>query len=274
MFTLNCRGKISVLDHPWVMGIINTTPDSFFGGSRFDSDGAVQMAEDMIQAGAHILDIGGQSTRPGSKAISANEEMDRVIPAIQAIRKRFPAQLLSIDTFHAPVAAAALAAGADIINDVSAGNIDPDIIGVAAKAKAPYVLMHMRGLPATMQQQPVYDDVVTEVFDFLSSKVSELRLAGIHDILVDPGFGFGKTISQNFELLKNLRFFQQLGCPLMVGLSRKSSICKTLNIAPEQALNGSTVLHTLALLHGAHILRVHDVREAVEAVKLVGAVYA
>jgi dihydropteroate synthase len=253
------------------MGIINTTPDSFYPGSRTNlEDEVLFRAEKMIRDGAAILDIGGQSTRPGSRQISADEELKRVLPAVVAIHKNFPEQIISVDTFYSKVAFEAVQAGASIVNDVSAGTRDVDLFSTVAKLGVPYVLMHMLGKPQTMQQSPQYKNVTHEVFDFLNFKIAELIQLGIHDIIVDAGFGFGKTASHNFQLLRELSFFQQLNKPVMVGLSRKASIYKTLGITPEEALNGSTVMHTLALQNGAHILRAHDVKEAVQAVQLYG----
>ena len=270
MFTLNCKGKLIILKQPLVMGILNMTPDSFFAGSRFNAeDELLFRAEQMISDGAGIIDIGGQSTRPGSQRIKEDEELERVIPAISAIHKRFPGALFSIDTFYAKVAKEAVAAGASIVNDVSAGSIDEAMVETVAGLGVPYVLMHMTGDPQTMQVNPLYDNVVTEVFDFLNFKIKQFNESGIKDIIVDPGFGFGKTIQHNFQLLSRLDYFSQLKKPLLIGLSRKATIYKTLNINPEDALNGTTVLNTISLLKGAHILRVHDVKEAVQAVKLV-----
>jgi dihydropteroate synthase len=270
MFTLNCKGRLIVIDKPIVMGIINTTPDSFYSGSRLANEKEVLLrAETMIQQGATILDIGGQSTRPGSEQVGAEEELRRVLPAIESIAERFPGALISIDSFYSKVVRESVMAGAHIVNDVSAGSIDEALLPTVAALKAPYVLMHMKGHPQTMQLNPSYDNVVTEVFDSLNFKISELIKSGINDIIIDPGFGFGKTATHNFKLLKELPFFTQLNKPLLVGLSRKATVYKTLGIKPGEALNGTTVLHTIALLNGAHILRVHDVREAMEAVKLV-----
>jgi dihydropteroate synthase len=270
MFTLNCKGRLLVIDDAIVMGIINTTPDSFFQGSRTaKTDDVLFRADKMLNDGAAILDVGGQSTRPGSKQVGAAEELRRVIPAIEAIVKKFPDAVISIDTFYASVLKEAVAAGAGIANDVSAGSIDEELIPTVAQLKIPYVLMHMKGHPQTMQLNPTYQNVVTEVFDSLNFKMAELIKAGISDIIIDPGFGFGKTFQHNFHLLKNLSYFRQLQKPLMVGLSRKATVYKTLKATAEQALNGTTVLHTIALLNGANILRVHDVKEAVEAIKLV-----
>jgi dihydropteroate synthase len=270
MFTLNCKGRLMVIDKPIVMGIINTTPDSFYSGSRSANEKEVLLrAETMIEQGATILDIGGQSTRPGSEQVGAEEELRRVLPAIESIAERFPDALISIDSFYSKVVRESVMAGAHIVNDVSAGSIDEALLPTVAALKAPYVLMHMKGHPQTMQLNPSYDNVVTEVFDSLNFKISELIKSGINDIIIDPGFGFGKTATHNFKLLKELPFFTQLNKPLLVGLSRKATVYKTLGIKPGEALNGTTVLHTIALLNGAHILRVHDVREAMEAVKLV-----
>jgi len=270
MFTLNCKGRLLVFDTPIVMGIINTTPDSFYPGSRAAAtDEILKKADRMIREGAAILDIGGQSTRPGSSQVNESEELSRVLPAIEAIHERFPEMVLSIDTFYAAVASAAVDAGATIVNDVSAGGIDKEMFATVARLKVPYVLMHMKGHPQTMQQQPAYANVVLEVFDFLNAKIAELQACGVNDIIVDPGFGFGKTIDHNFHLLKELSWFGKLGKPLMTGLSRKATVYKTLGISPGEALNGTTVLHTIALLNGATILRVHDVKEACQAISLV-----
>ncbi|MBC7903540.1 MAG: dihydropteroate synthase [Gemmatimonadaceae bacterium] len=270
MFTLNCKGRLLVIDRPVIMGIINTTPDSFFSGSRKTvEDELIAHAEKMIADGASILDLGGQSTRPGSVRISADEESARVIPAIRTISSRFPETILSIDSFYASVASDAVDAGASIINDISAGTFDSAMIGTAAALKTPYVCMHMKGIPANMQEKPVYENVLTDVFDFLSAKVAECRTAGISDVIIDPGFGFGKSIADNFILLQNLAAFQILDCPILLGLSRKGSIYKTLNVEPSEALNGTTVANTVGLLNGASILRVHDVKEAVQAVQLI-----
>lgn len=272
MYSLNCKGRLLVIDEPVVMGIINTTPDSFYEGSRANAVTQIlSRAEKMIHDGATILDIGGQSTRPGSEQFTAEEELKRVLPAIEAVHKKFPEQILSIDTFYAKVAKEAVQAGACIVNDVSAGSIDHALLQTVAELKVPYVLMHMKGHPETMQQYPAYENVITEVFDFLSFRISGLVKNGIHDIIIDPGFGFGKTIEHNFQLLKHLSFFKNLERPVLCGLSRKATVYKTLGITAAEALNGTTALHTIALLNGAGILRVHDVKEAVEAIKLVKA---
>lgn len=269
MFTLNCKGRLLVVDKPLVMGIINVTPDSFYSGSRQENTyAALRQAEQMLKDGATILDIGGQSTRPGSGKLTADEELQRVITPIEAIHKNFPEAYISIDTYYSEVAAIAVAGGAVIVNDISAGSIDISMIDTIAGLNVPYVLMHMQGTPQTMQQQASYTNVTNEVLDFLVKKTIELRKSGITDIIIDPGFGFGKTAAHNFELLRNLIVFSQLNCPVLLGISRKSSIYKTLGITADEALNGTTVLNTIGLMNGASILRVHDVKEAVEAVKL------
>ena len=272
MFTLNCKGRLLVVDKPLVMGIINTTPDSFYSESRQENlDTVLAKAEIMIEEGATILDVGGQSTRPGSEKLTEEEEIKRVIDPIAAINKSFPEIVISIDTYYSNVAKMAVEAGASVVNDISAGSIDSKMIRTVAALKVPYVLMHMQGTPQTMQQQPMYENVTREVLDFLIKKVNDLHHSGITDIIVDPGFGFGKTIAHNFELLRNLPVFKMLNCPLLLGISRKSTIYKTLGTTTEKSLNGTTVLHTIGLLNGASILRVHDVREAMEAIKLVDA---
>jgi dihydropteroate synthase len=269
MFTLNCKGRLLVVDKPLVMGIINTTPDSFYEGSRFMGDaGILKQAEKMLAEGADILDIGGQSTRPRSEQVPVEEELQRVIPAIESLHFNFPQAVISIDTYQSKVAAAAVAAGASIINDISAGSLDKAMLTTAGSLQVPYVCMHMKGTPASMQQKPEYESVTREVLDFFIQKIALCKQAGITDIIIDPGFGFGKTIQHNFELLKNLAVFKMLEYPLLLGISRKSTIYKTLGITAEEAMNGTTVLNTVGILNGANILRVHDVKEAREAVLL------
>ena len=269
MLTLNCKGKLIVLDQPLIMGVVNITQDSFYPGSRFQNQDAIAAeVEKMRKAGAAIIDIGGQSTRPGSERHSADQEMQRTLPIVEMLSNRYPDLLVSIDTYHASVATAAVAAGAAIINDISAGEMDPDMLQTVAALGVPYVCMHMRGVPETMHLDTHYDGIVTEVLDFFIRKIQECRLAGIKDVIVDPGFGFGKGIGDNFSLLKGLPVLQMLSKPILVGLSRKSTVYKTLQTAPDNALNGTTVLNTIALQNGAMLLRVHDVREAREAVIL------
>jgi dihydropteroate synthase len=272
MFTLNCNGRLLVAGSPLVMGIINTTPDSFYSNSRFSGvDAVLAQTEKMIRDGADIVDIGGQSTRPGSIPVDAEEELQRVIDSIEAVHKNFPDAFISIDTYYSLVAKTAVNAGASIINDISAGRMDENMIPAVAALQVPYVLMHMKGTPLTMQQNPHYDNVTREVLDFFIHQTALLRQAGIKDIIIDPGLGFGKTIQHNFELLRNLMVFEMIDCPLLLGISRKSTIYRTLNNSPEDALNGTTVLNTVGLLNGADIIRVHDVKEAKEAVILLNA---
>lgn len=272
MFTLNCRGRLLVVDKPLVMGIINITPDSFYAGSRRqDTDAVLRTAEQMIRDGATILDIGGQSTRPGSEKLSAAEEWQRVGGAIEELHRHFPGTFLSVDTFYASVARQAVEAGASIVNDISAGSLDPDMHATVADMKVPYVLMHMKGTPQNMQAEARYEDVVTEVFDFLKEQQAALRRKGITDIIIDPGIGFSKTAEHNFRLLRSLRVFTLLGSPLLLGLSRKSMIYKTLGTTAAEALNGTIALNAIGLANGATILRVHDVKEAMDTIRLLEA---
>jgi len=269
MLSINCKGKLISFEQSKVMGIINVTPDSFYTGSRKrELDAVVQTAGKMLEEGATFIDIGGQSTRPGSERVSASEEGDRVIYAVEAIQHAFPNALISIDSFYSEVVRAAVQAGAAIVNDVSACSIDPELAPTVAYLQVPYVLMHMKGDLKTMQLNPVYDNVVLEVFDDLNKKMAMLIQNGIKDIIIDPGFGFGKTIAHNLQLLSGLSYFKQLGKPILVGLSRKATIYKSLQITPEEALNGTTVINTISLMNGAHILRVHDVKAAMEAIRL------
>lgn len=271
MHTLNCKGRLLVVDKPLVMGIINVTPDSFYAGSRYREQDILKQAERMIADGASILDIGGQSTRPDSERIPVEEELKRVTGPIQAIHERFPDTVISIDTFYARVAAEAVAAGAAIVNDVSAGSIDETMLNIVADLGVPYVLMHMKGTLETMKQAMQYEHLTREVLDFFIQHTARCRQAGIKDIILDPGFGFGKNAAQNLELLKQLPALSMLSLPILIGLSRKTTVWKTLGITADEALNGTTVLNTIGLQNGAHILRVHDVKEAMEAVKLWGA---
>ena len=268
MYSLNCKGRLLSLEHPIVMGVLNITPDSFYAGSRIRSrDELLAQADRMLQEGAAILDLGGLSSRPGAQEISVDDELERVVPAIQAVSEYFPQAFISVDSYRYEVAKAALDAGAVLINDVGASESD-SLVKLAATEGVPYVCMHMRGKPGNMQQLTVYDDLVTEVLDYFIRRKTDCRRMGVKDLIIDPGFGFAKTIAQNFLLLKNLSILNILDLPLMVGLSRKSTIYHTLGIQPEDALNGTTVLHTLALGQGARILRAHDVKEAVETIRL------
>ena len=269
MFTLNCKGRLLLIDRPVVMGIINATPDSFYSGSRQQSvDEALQKAEMMLREGATLLDIGGQSTRPGSASLNEEEELKRVLPAIEAIHQQFPDCFISIDTYYSKVAREAVAHGASLVNDISGGSFDTAMPATVASLQVPYICMHVKGTGETMHENPAYDNITQEVLDYFIRKIAAFADAGISDIIIDPGFGFSKNSAHNFELLKNLEVFQILKKPLLLGISRKSTIYKTLGITPKEALNGSTVLHTAGLLKGASILRVHDVKEAMEAVIL------
>jgi dihydropteroate synthase len=251
------------------MGILNATPDSFYTKGRDSStDGLLRNAERMLNEGATLLDIGGATTKPGADIIDASEELSRVIPAIEAIAKEFPDAWLSIDTYNAATAREAVGAGVSIINDVSAGSLDGNMLQTVADLKLPYIAMHMLGTPKTMQQNPTYTNVVTEVRSYLVEICDRCQQAGITDVIIDPGFGFGKTVEHNFELLNHLHTFRMLGRPVLAGISRKSMVCRTLGVSPEAALNGTTALHMVALQQGASILRVHDVKEAMEVVRL------
>lgn len=267
---LKFRNRLFDLSEPLVMGILNATPDSFFDGGKYpDTYTFMRQAEKMLHDGAALLDVGGASTRPGAADVPEDEELRRVLPLVQTLRKEFPEALLSIDTWRTGVARAAVEAGADMVNDVSAGRFDTGFSETVAALRVPYVLMHSSGKPHVMQQQTDYDDVVTEVLDFFIEHTARLRVLGITDIILDPGFGFGKTVEQNYMLLQNLHVFRQVtGLPVLAGLSRKSMICKVLRVPPAGALNGTTALHVIALQQGASILRVHDVREAAEVIKL------
>ncbi|RRB07182.1 dihydropteroate synthase [Larkinella rosea] len=267
--TLNLRGNVLDLATPVVMGILNVTADSFYAESRVQSvDQAVDQAGIMILEGASVLDIGGYSTRPGAIDIDSEAEANRVLPIFEALVRAFPDFALSVDTFRASVARQAVEAGAVMVNDVSGGTLDPLMFETVAQLGVPYVLMHMRGTPQTMTEHTVYQNLVPDILFEMQEQFLKLRALGQNDILIDPGFGFAKTPQQNFQLLNQLESFQSFHAPLLVGLSRKSTIWRTLNIRPEEALNGTTVLNTIALTKGAAILRVHDVREAVEAIQL------
>lgn len=268
--TINLEGKLLDLSTPKVMAIVNVTPDSFYDGGKHDKEKDLLFScEKHLNEGASLLDIGGQSTRPGSMRIGSKEELQRVIPAIASIKKSFPEALISIDTYSSEVARAAVDHGACMINDISSGQLDRNMLDCVVEMNIPYVSSHLQGNPSTMQNAPSYKDVVTDVFYELSQIKEKLFKKGFNDLIIDPGFGFGKTMDQNFSLLQNLDHFKLLKLPILVGLSRKSMIWKTLNTNPESALNGTTTLNTVALLKGANILRVHDCGEATECVKLI-----
>ena len=267
--TLNVKGKLVDLSDPIVMGIINVTPDSFYAGSRVTGmQDIVIRAGKLLEEGATILDLGGYSTRPGAEDITESEELKRIIPALEIILKNFPDAIVSIDTFRTQVAKQALNTGASIINDISGGTLNENMSNLIAEYKVPYILMHLKGTPQTMVQENKYESLIDEVIEYFVEKIALLRKKGIKDIIIDPGFGFAKNINQNYELLKKLSIFQMFELPILVGISRKSMIYRKLNISPEESLNGSVVLNTIALTKGANILRVHDVKESVEAIQL------
>ena len=271
MFSLNCKGRLLVVDKPLVMGILNITPDSFYSGSRTQTvDEVLFRAEQMLMEGAAILDLGGQSTRPGSEQLNADNELSRVIAPLEALHKRFPEAYISIDTYYAKVARYAVEAGACIVNDISGGSLDPQLIPEVAALKVPYVLMHIKGNPQTMQQQAVYADVTREVLDQLADRKAVIEKAGIRDCIIDPGFGFGKTAAHNFRLMEELPVFSLFKAPVLLGISRKSFIWKTLGTTPESddTLQGTTSLHMAGLIKGANLLRVHDVKAAAATIKL------
>ncbi len=258
-----------LLDLPKVMGILNVTPDSFFDGSRLRGEKEIlDRASSMVEQGVHLLDIGGYSSRPGADAVSEEEECSRVLPAIRLLTKHFPKTPISIDTFRSCVARQAVEEGASLVNDISGGELDPQMFETVATLGVPYILMHMRGTPQTMAALTQYDNLVKDIADYFHKKIYLLRQLGVRDLILDPGFGFAKTADQNFELLQRLRYFSIFGLPLLAGLSRKAMIWKTLNTDPAGALNGTTTLNAIALANGASLLRVHDVREAVECIAL------
>lgn len=267
--SINCGGKLLDLSEPIVMGILNVTPDSFYDGGRYENLEKIhQQVEKMVLESAKIIDIGGMSTRPGGEIISPSEELRRVLPVINNILKHFPEVFISVDTVHAAVAKEVIVAGAHIINDISGGQIDNKMFETVAELQVPYVLMHSRGTPQTMSKLNQYNDLPLEILDYFINRVGKLRELGVKDIIIDLGFGFAKSGKQNFELLKAMPSFKILDLPILAGLSRKSMIWRTLNISPDDALNGTTALNMVALQNGANILRVHDVKEAVETIKL------
>ncbi|MDB5133215.1 MAG: dihydropteroate synthase [Mucilaginibacter sp.] len=267
--TLNAGGRLIDLSSPKVMGVINLTPDSFYAGSRAQGiETALQKAEKMLNEGATFLDLGAYSSRPGADDISMQEETDRLLPVVDAMVKRFPEAILSIDTFRSQVAEAAINAGAHIINDISGGQLDGDMFATVARLKVPYILMHMKGTPQNMVHKADYTDVFAEVYDYFTEKYHQLKQLGVHDVIIDPGFGFAKKPEHGYTLMGRLQEFAILQLPVLVGISRKKMIYGQLGISADEALNGTTVLNTIALTKGANILRVHDVKEAMEAVKI------
>ena len=265
---INCNGRILSLEKPKIMAILNLTPDSFYDGGRWTDKNILNRVEEMLAEGADIIDIGAMSSKPGADFISLEQEMERLISPLKAILKEFPEIIISIDTWRSEIVKAVHLEGAHIINDISAGNLDDNLFETVASSGMPYVLMHMQGTPQNMQQKPNYEDICTELLGFFIQKLEKLRKAGIKDIVLDPGFGFGKTLDHNYELLAGLHNFKMLELPILAGVSRKSMICRLLECKPDNALNGTTALHMLCLEKGAKILRVHDVKEAAEAIKI------
>lgn len=268
--TINCKGALLDLNSPKVMGILNITPDSFYDGGMYkDEISILNQTEKMLVDGATFIDVGAYSSRPGAAEVSEEEELKRIVPVIELLIKKFPDIIISVDTFRSKVAKETISLGAAIINDISGGNLDSNMYETIAKLKVPYILMHMAGTPKTMQNNPTYEDVTKDLIYFFSEKIDQLHRLNISDIIIDVGFGFGKTIEHNFQLLRNMSLFQHLDKPILAGLSRKSMLYKPLDITAQEALNATTSANTIALLNGANILRVHDVKEAVEAVALV-----
>lgn len=270
--TINCKGKLVDLTSPKVMGILNLTPDSFFDGGKYkDEISILKQVEYMLEHGATFIDMGAYSSRPGADHVAEDEELQRMTPVIDLILKNFPDTLISIDTFRSKVAAESIEHGAAIINDIAAGNLDENMFATIAKHQVPYIMMHMKGTPQSMQKEAVYDNMVNDLRFYFSEKIRETTSKKINDVIIDPGFGFAKTTAQNYTLLNHLDMFQTFGLPILIGLSRKSMIYKVLGSSPQEALNGTTALHTVALLKGANIIRAHDVKEASECIKLVEA---
>ena len=267
--TINLNGNLMDLSTPKIMGILNVTPDSFYDGGMFDSNKKIlDHVEKMLTDGADIIDVGGYSSRPGAKEVKLKDEIKRVVPTIELIKKEFNKTTISVDTFRSEVALQAVNSGASIINDISGGDLDPNMFNCVAELNVPYIIMHMQGNPKNMQNNPLYENVIVEIIENLSKKVFKATEAGVIDVIIDPGFGFGKTIEHNYKILSELSFFKELDCPILVGLSRKSMIYKLLEEKPENVLNGTTCLNTVSILNGANILRVHDVKEAKEVIKL------
>ena len=267
--TINCKGQLIDLSTPKVMGILNVTPNSFFDGGKYKNENEIlSRVEKMLIDGATFIDLGAYSSKPSAEFVSEEEEISRIVPAIDLILKNFPETIISIDTFRAEVAKASIESGAAIINDIAAGNLDEKMFEIIAKYNVPYIMMHMRGNPQTMQTLTDYDDIVKEMVFYFSERIASARSFGINDLIIDPGFGFAKTLEQNYEVFQKMELFSVLELPMLIGISRKSMIYKTLNSNAEQALNGTTVLNTLALTKGAKILRVHDVKEAMQCVIL------
>jgi dihydropteroate synthase len=269
--TINCKGQIIDLSTPKIMGILNITPNSFYDGGKYSlENNEIAQVEKMLKEGATFIDIGAYSSKPNAEFVSEEEELNRIIPVVKTLIKEFPEALLSIDTFRSTVAQECINNGAALINDISAGSLDEKMMEVIASNNVPYIMMHLRGTPQTMQDQTNYEHIINEILTYFSDKVNKARSLGINDLIIDPGFGFAKTTDQNYEILSNLEQFKMLELPILAGVSRKSMIYKTLDTSPEEALNGTTVLNTIAITKGATIIRVHDVKEAMECVKLCG----
>ncbi|KQC31396.1 dihydropteroate synthase [Flagellimonas eckloniae] len=268
--TINCKGELIDLAAPKIMGILNLTPDSFYDGGKYKDESAIlKQVEKMISDGASFIDMGAYSSRPGAEHVPEDEELKRMLPILELILRNFPQTLTSIDTFRSKVASESIHRGAALINDISAGNLDVAMLNVIATHQVPYIMMHLKGTPQSMQKKAVYDDLLKDLLSYFSKKVSDATSLKINDVIIDPGFGFAKTTAQNYTLLSHLDLFQTFNTPILIGLSRKSMIYKILESSPKEALNGTTALHTVALLKGANLLRVHDVKEAAECVKLV-----
>lgn len=268
--TINCKGKLIDLSSPKVMGILNITPDSFYDGGRFkDEVSILNQVDKMLTEGATFIDVGAYSSRPGAKHISEQEELKRIVPVINLLIKKYPESIISVDTFRSKIAKETIHAGAAIVNDISGGNMGTKMFQTVADLQVPYILMHMLGTPQNMQQNPVYNDVIKDIISFFASKIYTLHELKLNDVIIDVGFGFGKTVNHNYQILKDLELFKILDAPILAGISRKSMLYKTLGVSAKEALNATTSANTIALLNGANILRVHDVKEAVEAVKIV-----
>jgi dihydropteroate synthase len=268
--TINCKGKLIDLSTPKVMGILNVTPDSFYDGGRFKEESSIlNQVECMLTEGATFIDVGAYSSRPGADHVSETEELQRILPIVELLMKQFPEIVLSIDTFRSEVAKQCIGAGAAMVNDISAGKLDDKMMETVGKLQVPYVMMHMKGTPKTMQQQTDYDDLLKDIIYYFSERIAEAKTHKIIDVIIDPGFGFSKTLEQNYDLLSRLELLKMIEKPMLVGVSRKSMFCKLLKTTPEHALNGTSSLNTIALLKGAKILRVHDVKEAMECVTLI-----
>lgn len=269
-YTLNCKGSLLEINKSLIMGILNVSQDSFYDGGKFiEENSMLEKVGELVRCGAQIIDIGAASSRPGAAFISEDAEREALLPAIRLVSDKFPEVCISVDTWRAKLAREAIENGAHIINDISGGELDKTMFATVARLKVPYVLMHMKGTPKEMQEMPVYTDLLKELLDFFQQRISKLHQSGVYDIIIDPGFGFGKSLEQNYKILAHLDLFKIFNCPILTGFSRKSMVNKVLGTKPENALNGTSVLNTIALLHGANILRVHDAKEAMECIKIV-----